>query len=100
MTACTGACFSYGRGPARASAPFGAGGKSSEPVCEPLADPLYSELSYHVDATLAEVDMDEFYRGDINRILEISGYADQEELYEVRAAPVAEDGGVSVRAHI
>ena len=50
----------------------------------PLMDPLYSELSYHVDATLAEVDMEEFYRGDINRILEISGYGDQEELYEVR----------------
>ena len=31
-----------------------------------------------------EVDMEEFYRGDINRILEISGYGDQEELYEVR----------------
>ncbi|XP_043196161.1 uncharacterized protein LOC122367268 [Amphibalanus amphitrite] len=70
----------YGRGPARASAPFGA--KGGEPACEPLADPLYSELSYHVDATLAEVDMEEYYRGDINRILEISGYGDQEELYE------------------
>ena len=62
---------------------FGAGVKGVEPAGAALADPLYSELSYHVDATLAEVDMDEFYRGDINRILEISGYADTEELYEV-----------------
>ena len=64
----------------------GGGGRGGVGPGAPLVDPLYSELSYHVDATLAEVDMEEFYRGDINRILEISGYGDQE-LYEVRRQP-------------
>ncbi|XP_037089654.1 uncharacterized protein LOC119110012 [Pollicipes pollicipes] len=68
----------YGCGPARAPQAYSPDLKGGP---APLADAqLYSELSYHVDATLAEVDMEEFYRGDINRILEISGYGG--ELYE------------------
>ena len=35
----------------------------------------YNQLSCHVDATLAEIDMERFCRADIDRILEISAYS-------------------------
>ncbi|XP_043191354.1 uncharacterized protein LOC122364734 [Amphibalanus amphitrite] len=35
----------------------------------------YNQLSCHVDATLAEIDMDQFCRADIDKILEISAYS-------------------------
>ena len=41
----------------------------------------YNQLSCHVDATLAEIDMDQFCRADIDKILEISAYSN--DLYGV-----------------